>query len=306
MSIHTKKLVSIGFPTYAGEARIRNALDSLLAQTYTEIELIISDNASPDVTASICREYAARDSRIRFFQQKENTGRINNFIFVLDQAQGKFFFWAGDDDQWAPTFIATLVEGLERHSDCGVALSSYRRFNAESKDSQIVSFAGQDALTDLSYYTVFKKMVMHEPIHIFFSGIWRRDLLKRLFTRPVPATIAWDRVIMAEAALYTHFYSVGDILFDKYLNPISIKSRHHKDAEQRRQLVPFAYLRYAGTLLGRIISSPLVPWYRKLYAPVPWLGNLWHRRKRIIGVALRDARRLRMSSAKGSDCSVTK
>lgn len=287
-----KKLVSIGLPTYAGEKRIRAALDSLLAQTYRAIEIIISDNASPDSTRSICEEYARRDPRIRFFPQKENSGRILNFLFVLNQAQGEFFFWAGDDDYWEPTFVQMLVEGLEHHPDHGVALSSFRRFNEEDDISEVISFEGIRVLTDLSYYSVFKKMVMHEPIHIFLVGLWRREVLQKFFARPVPETIAWDRIVMAEAALATHFYSTEKILFHKYLNPVSIKSRHRKDPEQKRQHVRFAYLRFTVTLLGRVMSSPIIPLQRKAYAPIPWMGNLWHRRKRIAGVFLRDMKRM--------------
>ena len=290
MSEHQRKLVSIGLPTYEGEKRIREALDSLLVQTYSAFEIIISDNASSDRTAIICKEYAERDPRIRFFQQLENMGRINNFLFVLKQARGDFFFWAGDDDYWEPRFLERLVDGLEKNPDHGVALSSFRRFNNEDGISEVVVFDGSRVLTNLPYRKIFKKMVMHEPIHIFFSGLWRRDLLKQLFSRPVPATIAWDRIVMAEAALVTHFYTVDDVLFHKYLNSVSMKSRHGKDPEQKRQRARFAYLRFAGGLLGRVIFSPLIPWYRKLYALIPWMGNLIYRRKRIAGVFLRDVR----------------
>jgi len=71
-------------PVYNGEKYIREALDSLLAQTFTDFELIISDNASTDGTQVICEEYAARDPRIRYVRQRENRGAVANFRFVLD------------------------------------------------------------------------------------------------------------------------------------------------------------------------------------------------------------------------------
>src|SRR4030066_62015 len=86
--------VSIGMPVYNGEPYIRAALESLLAQTFTDFELIISDNASTDATESICREYAARDSRIDYVRHEKNQGASANFQFVLDQARGEFFIWA--------------------------------------------------------------------------------------------------------------------------------------------------------------------------------------------------------------------
>ena len=67
-------LVSIGMPVYNGEKYIREALDSLLAQTFTDFELIISDNASTDATEIICREYAAHYPQIRYVRQRVNRG----------------------------------------------------------------------------------------------------------------------------------------------------------------------------------------------------------------------------------------
>lgn len=83
--------VSIGMPVYNGEKFIREALDSLLAQTYTDFELIISDNASTDDTEAICQEYTAKDTRVRYVRQAENKGPAANFQFVLDKAVGVFY-----------------------------------------------------------------------------------------------------------------------------------------------------------------------------------------------------------------------
>ena len=98
-------MVSIGMPIYSGERYIREALDSLLAQTFTDFELIISDNASSDRTESICREYAERDARIIYFRQEENIGAAGNFQFVLDRAQSDLFMWAAHDDVWAKNYL---------------------------------------------------------------------------------------------------------------------------------------------------------------------------------------------------------
>lgn len=101
--------VSIGMPVYNGEPFIREALDSLLAQTLTDFELIISDNASTDGTEAICREYAARDARIRYVRQAENRGPTANFQFVLDEAAGEYFMWGAADDVWDREWIAELL-----------------------------------------------------------------------------------------------------------------------------------------------------------------------------------------------------
>lgn len=97
--------VSIGMPVYNGAQYIREALDSLLSQTFTDFELIISDNASTDDTQSICAEYARCDPRIRYFRQIKNKGAVANFRFVLDCAKADLFMWAAYDDLWAPNFL---------------------------------------------------------------------------------------------------------------------------------------------------------------------------------------------------------
>lgn len=109
-----KPVVTIGMPVYNGETFIREALDSLLAQTFTDFELIISDNASTDGTDASCRKYAERDSRIRYIRQAENRGAVANFQFVLDEAVGKYFMWAAADDMLGTAeTLSNLVKSLD-------------------------------------------------------------------------------------------------------------------------------------------------------------------------------------------------
>lgn len=118
----TKSLVSIGLPVYNGAQYLRQTLDALLAQTYEHFELIISDNASTDETPCICREYAARDPRIRYHRNDANLGQLFNFKRVMDLASGEFFMLAGDHDDWEKEYISRCVEILE--NDPSVVLCS--------------------------------------------------------------------------------------------------------------------------------------------------------------------------------------
>ncbi|MCT7961885.1 glycosyltransferase [Laspinema sp. D1] len=104
-----KIILSIGMPVYNGVNFINKALDSLLDQTFTNFELIISDNASTDETETICGEYAKRDNRIRYIRQPENQGALANFQFVLNEAVGDYFMWAAADDVWDKKWIETLL-----------------------------------------------------------------------------------------------------------------------------------------------------------------------------------------------------
>ena len=76
--------VSIGLPIYNGERRFMSeAIESVLAQTFTDFELIICDNASTDRTPEICQQYARRDKRIKYYRNEKNIGILVNFIFFL-------------------------------------------------------------------------------------------------------------------------------------------------------------------------------------------------------------------------------
>lgn len=107
-------LVSVGVPVYNGEATIRAALDSLLAQTYAHIEIVVSDNCSADRTRDICLEYAAADPRVKYTCTEANIGMANNVRRVLQSAKGELFTWTCADDLRPVNAIETLVRALEQ------------------------------------------------------------------------------------------------------------------------------------------------------------------------------------------------
>src|SRR5215207_1517689 len=107
--------VSVGLPVYNGENYLAEAIDSVLAQTYQNFELIISDNASTDSTEEICRDYAARDRRIRYFREPQNRGAAWNFNHTFELARGEYFKWVAHDDVIGPQYLARTVDQLDRH-----------------------------------------------------------------------------------------------------------------------------------------------------------------------------------------------
>ena len=126
--------VSIGMPVYNGEKFICKALDSLLSQTFSDFELIISDNASTDTTEDICREYAAGDSRIRYVRQKKNQGPLANFQYVLDEAIGEYFMWAAADDSWEQVCVERWAYWLDEDRDAVLVFSNMKIFSHQSGD----------------------------------------------------------------------------------------------------------------------------------------------------------------------------
>ena len=123
-----KPLITIGIPVFNGEKFLNVVIDSLLEQTYSNFELIISDNCSEDSTEFICRKYQILDSRIKYFRQKENIGMFPNFNFLLNKASGDYFMWAAADDKWEKIFLEQAEAILENNPDCVSVFSHFEIF----------------------------------------------------------------------------------------------------------------------------------------------------------------------------------
>jgi glycosyltransferase involved in cell wall biosynthesis len=117
----TAPRLSIGLPVYNGEKYLGQALEALLGQTFEDFELIVSDNASTDETADICRSYQARDSRIRYFRQPRNIGLAPNHNFVIDRARGELFKSAHHDDLCGRDLLVRCVDALDEYPEAVLA-----------------------------------------------------------------------------------------------------------------------------------------------------------------------------------------
>ena len=127
------ELVSVGIPVFNGERTIAAAIESILSQSHSNLEVIISDNGSTDRTGEICQAFAQRDSRIRYVRQNTNIGAVANFVYVLESATGPFFMWAAADDYRSLDFIAVNAAFLAEHPEY-VASTSPVRFENDVLD----------------------------------------------------------------------------------------------------------------------------------------------------------------------------
>lgn len=117
MSVDTLPLVSVGMATYNRPGTLRQALEGVVNQSYTNLEIIISEDCSPcDETKALIREYEQRDSRIRYFSQKTNLGPPANIRFVLTQATGEYFMWADDDDIRDENWVEVLLNRIQEEN----------------------------------------------------------------------------------------------------------------------------------------------------------------------------------------------
>ena len=129
-------LVSIVIPVFNGERFLRQALDSLLVQSFTDFELRIADNASTDATAAICLKYAAKDSRIIYHRHVENLGVFRNAEWLYRQAKGEFLMLVGDDDVYESDCLARYVERIRDRKDVILVYSDYGWIDVEGRRSE--------------------------------------------------------------------------------------------------------------------------------------------------------------------------
>ena len=213
-SVGPAPAVTIGLPVYNGEEYLRDSLDALLAQTFTDFELVISDNASTDSTADICREYAARDARIRYLRQAVNIGAAPNHNFVAAVARGHLFKWASHDDLYHPDLIRQCVEALHAHPEVVLA-HCWDAYVDES--GEMTSLAPYLLDTANPSARVRLRSLLYTPGGNDFYGVIRTDVLRRV--RPHQTYYNADRTFMAGLVLAGPFHQVPRVLYFRREHP---------------------------------------------------------------------------------------
>jgi glycosyltransferase involved in cell wall biosynthesis len=213
-----KPRVSIGVPVYNGEDFLEAALDSILAQTYREFELIISDNASTDHTQSICEHYAAHDPRIQYHRNHENRGAAQNYNFVFFLAVGDYFKWAAHDDLCAPQFLERCIEILDREPE--VVLCYPKTILIDEHGVTIGDYADDLDLRSPfphkrfgHYHKRYGEPAMCNPI---FGLIRAETLRQTILIRSYPGS---DMVLLGELALRGLLYEIPEPLFFRRDHP---------------------------------------------------------------------------------------
>jgi len=203
--------VSIGMPVYNGEPYIREALDSLLAQTFTDFELVISDNASTDGTEAICREYAANDARVRYVRQSVNRGGAANFQFVLNEGVGKYFMWAATDDWWSPNWVKVLAESLDKDPFASFAMGVPVFVDEKNEKITLDSYSYSpdyipELKSDLSPLVRLFKFLKNRNDMVIYSLIRKENLLGIKIVEPKIGRLPYDVIY---GVIYKLLYAGG-------------------------------------------------------------------------------------------------
>lgn len=290
--------VSVGMPVYNSEATIGRSIESILAQTFGNFELIISDNASTDNTQSICESYADRDVRIKYIRQESNLGGTSNFIFALNQAKADYFMWAAGDDFWSTNFIEINLDFLRNNNDY-VASTCPNTFENWNTNSQFIDFSLNQNSAYERFICFFRNCFKS---HGLFYSLSRTGVLKDcpIYKRDaqIPDWLGFDwatilylatlgklnRVSQGKIIFGVHGLSGSSDVFKKF-NSINIEwfipfylfskfvINQIVDWPRSRKIVIFKYLLYLNIYaniepLRAYLRSQIHLFYRLTYKPL--------------------------------------
>jgi len=235
--------ISIGLPVYNGEKFLRTKLERILSQTFHDIELIISDNVSTDLTAKICEEFIKNDLRIKYTRQKTFLSGIENFGYVLEQAKSEFFVWTGVDDVWEPKFLEKNVKVLEEDKNIIGSISDVKFFYTYNenlnlllkklKNENKIQFEHcKPAYGDYSQrLKIFLKLRQATSIY----AVFRTKNLKKSFSKAKEIS-PWDFALILDLLQYGNFHVLDELLMFRYSRGSSEKSPLERLIKEEKSL----------------------------------------------------------------------
>lgn len=208
-------IISIGIPVYNGERYLAETLDSILAQTFTDFEIIISDNASTDGTESVCRAYQDKDPRVKYYRNSENLGAAKNYNRAFHLSSGKYFKWAASDDLIEPELFETCVEVLENTPN---VVLCYSKTNIIDENGRFVTEYEDRLHLDIDNVKKrFKQLIYTIAECNAVFGLIHSDILRK--TRLIGNYIASDVCLLTELSLYGKFHEIPERLFFRRVHP---------------------------------------------------------------------------------------
>lgn len=241
--------VTVGIPVFNGERFIRQAIESVLAQTFTDFELLISDNASVDGTAAICSEYAASDRRIKLVQQEKNRGPFWNLKFVSDRATGRLLVWLAHDDALHRRYMEECVAYLDRNPRAVLVAGDFRIVDESGNQigTEILETIREDVpwtqrCTQFFHYPIFSN------VFYAFYGMIRADDCRTVLGRvsepkymsqielPVLARLATMGEITSLPTVLRDYRRVSTSLYHSEMDSLSRKSIFARGVTQSRHI----------------------------------------------------------------------
>ena len=283
-------IVSVGLPVFNGENFLEDAIRSTLAQTLSDLELILCDNASTDRTADICRDYAARDPRVRYFRSARNMGAAANYNLAVSHARGRYFKWLAHDDRMQPSYLTRTYRVLEERRDAVLCNTVIAYIDAQGTQIGLYDsrLTGADSPSPSER---FAWMVLRSHTCVDFFGLIRREALRSSLLHGT--FHGADRALLAQMALRGRMIQLPAPLLNMREHPNRYTRLQRRSADRaawhdsaRAGHASFPAWRLYGEYLKLVRRERLTPQERaRCYAVLArwWLSN-WNAARALVDV----------------------
>ena len=241
-------LVVIGLPVYNEELHLKEALESVIGQSYINWKLLISDNCSNDSTSDICRDYCSKDSRIVYLKQNSNLGGAENFhqvAIMANETSCDYFMFFRGDAVLSRDYLLKCVESLESFPEASLAYTELEWFDDNSKKISQKKEAYYHSI-GLSISQRAAVLLWTKPNQLY--GLIRGEYIRIISNKSWWQTIGVDHVLLMELALRGGFcFSKDPVFYRRYTySGESFKGRMK---------------RYNNSLFNNNVKS----WFRKIH-----------------------------------------
>lgn len=214
--------LTVGLPVYNGENYLADALQAILTQSFTDFQLVVSDNASTDATESIIRQMTKDDPRVVYLRQPVNLGAAPNYNITFETSEpSDYFVWISHDDVPHERYFEACVKALDADPAAVVAFSTTRRIGTEGEE--ILILPPRTRLTSPVVSDRFAEAIRQDTSPHPFFGVMRKTVLAR--THLHGSYLGSDRALLAEMAVQGRYIEIPETLFD-------IRWHHQKSTAQ--------------------------------------------------------------------------
>jgi len=289
MSQKEQPLVSIGLPVFNGEDFLEKALDSILNQTYRNIEVIVCDNASTDRTSSIVATYNKNDDRINYHRHDVNLGAAGNYNRTYELSKGKYFKWAAHDDVMHENYIEHCVQTLESDSSTSVVQSLVGQIDEDGIVTAHEYTGINDVFSeDASICTQYRTLMQKRGAWVRIFGLIRSDILKN--TPLIDKYVGSDLTLLGELGLNGKVKDLETVLF--WRREHNRTSTRGEFKARRKRLVWFDTRKNSNSLslpewkltweMFRSITRQSIPLRSKIYCFRVIVGRMWIKKKLLV------------------------
>ena len=294
-----ERKVIIGLPVYNGQRYLQAAIESHLSQSFTDFDLVISDNGSTDGTPDLCSDFARLDTRVKYWRSPENRGILWNHRRVMDaiQSPNQYFRWAGADDIMESGLLQAMVTVLDTRPEVPAVMPDTKNID---EDGKIIGSMAR--VLDLQSGDVYQRA--HDILvagfqHVVAYGLLRASTLQIMRTRPdYPG---WDPVFAWELALRGPMVQTEGAALLRRFHAGSI-SRVKTAKELRKWVEPsakvgldFPHWTWAYEKWRVLFAVPLSPRYRWRVGKFLARVTLWERGRLLRDVTQATKRALGLS-----------